>query len=90
MNDMKAIGKICAKARREKGYTQLKAAFDTGYAPENISAFECGRNDNMRIFFWYLEYCVTEHNIMEFINTIKESGERGKALLHSMYGEMNK
>lgn len=89
MNDLKKIGQICAKVRREKGYTQLKASFDVGYAPENISSFENGRNDNMRIFLWYLENCVTEHNIVEFINEIKETRERGKIVLNTLYGELN-
>ena len=70
---LKQIGRVCAKVRRAKGYTQLQVAFDIGYAPENVSAFECGRNDNLRIFLWYLENCITPVTYREFLNKISET-----------------
>lgn len=73
MVHLKQIGRVCAKVRRAKGYTQLQVAFDVGYAPENVSAFECGRNDNLRIFLWYLKHCVTPASYMEFITKIEET-----------------
>lgn len=71
MYELKHIGQMCAKARREKGYTQLQVAFAVDYTPENVSAFENGRNDNMRIFLWYLEHCISEFNYMDFMKGLK-------------------
>lgn len=48
------IGEMCKQFRREHGYLQKDVAIDTGYSFENVSAFENGRNDNGRIFLWYL------------------------------------
>ena len=72
---LKQIGKVCAEVRRAKRYTQLQVSFEIGYAPENVSAFECGRNDNLRIFLWYLENCITPATYREFLNKISETGE---------------
>lgn len=72
MNDLKHIGKMCADARRKNGLTQLQVAYEIGYTSENISAFECGRNDNLRIFLWYLINCVTEINYCEFIRGVND------------------
>lgn len=72
---LKQIGRICASVRRAKGYTQLQVAFAIGYAPENVSAFECGRNDNLRIFLWYLKNCISPANYLEFLDKISETGE---------------
>lgn len=58
MFDLKHIGKICKEERTKKGYTQLQVAYELNYSSENISAFECGRNDNLRIFIWYLINCL--------------------------------
>lgn len=70
---LKQIGRVCASVRRAKGYTQLQVAFAIGYAPENVSAFECGRNDNLRIFLWYLENCITPATYREFLDKISET-----------------
>lgn len=67
MYNLQQIGTFCAKERRRKGHTQLEVAFAVGFSPENISAFERGRNDNVTIFLWYLEHCVTESSYSEFI-----------------------
>ena len=49
------IGKYCKNYRQKNtGALQTNVAIDTGYSLENISAFERGLNDNMRIFLWYL------------------------------------
>lgn len=70
MYNLRKLGVICGDHRRKIGYTQLKAAIDLGYTPENISAFECGRNDSVKIFLWYLEKADEE-----FIKKIKECKE---------------
>lgn len=51
----KEIGQRCKKFRERLGYYQSDVANQTGYSKENISAFENGRNDNVRIFLWYVE-----------------------------------
>ena len=48
------IGKICKDFRMSQGYLQSDVSKDTGYSIENISKFENGNNNNMRIFLWYL------------------------------------
>ena len=57
--DLKTLGKICQEFRRTHGLSQTKAAFDTHYSIENISAFERGRNDNARILLWYIAHGLT-------------------------------
>lgn len=51
---LKKVGKICQECRKEKHKLQQEVAEDTGYSVENISAFENGRNDNLKIFLWYI------------------------------------
>lgn len=58
MFELKNVGAVCKEERTKKGYTQLQVALDLNYSTENISAFECGRNDNLRIFAWYLVNCL--------------------------------
>ena len=55
ISDTKEIGKRCKEFRKKLGYYQSDVANQTGYSKENISAFETGRNDNVRIFMWYVE-----------------------------------
>lgn len=38
------------------GVYQKDVAEATGYSLENVSAFEAGRNDNLRIFLWYIQH----------------------------------
>ena len=71
MEELKNIGQKCAAARRSKGYTQLQVSFAVGYTPENISAFECGRNDNMRILLWYLQNCISLSDMLDFVKGLK-------------------
>lgn len=52
--DLRCIGKSCQKFRISQGLLQSEVAEDIGYTIENISAFENGRNDNVRIFLWYV------------------------------------
>lgn len=52
--DLAAIGARCRAWRKRYGYKQYCVAKDTGYSIENISSFECGRNDSMRILLWYI------------------------------------
>ncbi len=49
------LGKLCKEYRTNKlRLTQSDVARDTGYSLENISKFECGNNNNLKIFLWYL------------------------------------
>lgn len=48
------IGKICKEYRMSLGYLQSDVSRDTGYSIENISKFENGNNNNLKIFLWYL------------------------------------
>lgn len=57
--DMKKIGAAC-KAHREKlGLLQSDVAEDIGCSKENISSFECGRNDSAKILAWYVMHGYT-------------------------------
>ena len=51
---LKELGRRCAIIRKVKGKTQLQVAMEIGYSPEVISSFENGRNNNCKIFIWYL------------------------------------
>lgn len=62
--DLIYIGKTCQNFRRGKGLTQSEVAEDMGYTVENISAFENGRNDNLRIFLWYVDRGLNINDIM--------------------------
>lgn len=53
---LKEIGKRCKEHREQLGKCQFDVAFETGYSKENVSAFECGRNNNAIIFKWYIEH----------------------------------
>ena len=55
INDLKTIGQRCKEYREKLGLYQSHVAEQTGYSKENVSAFETGRNDNVRIFMWYVE-----------------------------------
>lgn len=57
--NLRTMGSRCKTYRVGQGYKQLDIARDTGYSIENISAFECGRNDNARILLWYLTHGMT-------------------------------
>ena len=57
--DLHLLGRICQQFRQNQGISQAKAATETAYSIENISAFECGRNDNARILLWYFAHGLT-------------------------------
>lgn len=52
--DFKVIGAYCKRYRQYLGYTQGQVADEIGCSKGNISAFECGRNVNGKIFLWYI------------------------------------
>lgn len=54
-NDLYEIGKMCQIARLACGKSQKEVAYDTGYTIGNISSFECGHNNNLQIFLWYVQ-----------------------------------
>lgn len=59
------IGKRCKEFRRRQGITQLRVSQDTSYSIENISKFETGRNDNMRILLWYIRMGLTYEELIK-------------------------
>lgn len=62
------LGARCKRFRIEKGYYQYHVARDTGYTPENVSAFETGRNDNSRILLWYIFHGMTIEELKGYKN----------------------
>lgn len=54
-NDLYEIGKMCQIARLACGKSQKEVAIATGYTIGNISSFECGHNNNLQIFLWYVQ-----------------------------------
>ena len=70
---LKDLGLSCKIFRLSRGYYQRDVAEDTGYTVENISAFECGRNDNSRILLWYISHGMT-------IEEIKGGALNGKGI----------
>ena len=54
--DLKTLGNRCKQHRISIGVYQKDVAEATGYSLENVSAFEAGRNDNLRIFIWYVQH----------------------------------
>ena len=63
MFELKEIGLRCKLFRIEQGYTQEQVAMEIGYTKENVSAFECGRNNNCRILMWYIAHGMNIDNI---------------------------
>lgn len=53
----------CKLFRISKGFTQKQIADDLGYSVENISAFECGRNNNYKILLWYVKHGFNMSNV---------------------------
>lgn len=62
--NLKEIGRNCKKYRKSCGLLQVDVAQDTGYSTENISAFETGRNDNMRLLLWYFSKGMTYQDLI--------------------------
>lgn len=65
MFKLELVGDVCREFRKEQGYYQMNVANDLGYSLENISAFENGRNDNLRILLWYIAHGLTFDMIRE-------------------------
>lgn len=57
------LGLRCKQFRVSRGYRQHNVAEDSGYTIENISAFECGRNNNAIILLWYIAHGMTVDEI---------------------------
>lgn len=46
---------LCRKYRKQVlKVTQSRVAIETGYSPETVSAFECGRVNNAKLLYWYI------------------------------------
>ena len=58
MNDytIETIGGICKAYRISNRIKQSEVAESVGCSIENVSSFENGRNNNCRIFLWYLAH----------------------------------
>lgn len=52
--DLKHIGARCREVRIARGLKQTDVADQLGCSSMNISAFECGRNNNAHILAWYI------------------------------------
>lgn len=50
------IGQQCRTLRKKLGLKQSDVAVEIGCSKENISAFECGRNNNALILAWYIAH----------------------------------
>ena len=50
------LGTKCKELREQLGYFQSDVADEIGYSKETISSFECGRNNNATILFWYIQH----------------------------------
>lgn len=61
--DLRTLGRICQQYREQLGYFQHDVAEEVGCSKENVSAFECGRNNNAIIFLWYVRNGLTNHEI---------------------------
>ena len=55
MQSLSLIGKECKNFRLSLGILQSEVARDTGYSIENVSKFENGNNNNLKIFLWYIQ-----------------------------------
>lgn len=49
------MGKECKRLRRSKHITQMQLSKIIGYGDKTISAFECGRCNNIIILSWYIQ-----------------------------------
>lgn len=55
MLDIKTVSRRCREYRESINRTQADVAEDTGYSVENVSKFERGFNNNLKIYLWYAE-----------------------------------
>ena len=63
--DLKIIGANCKDFRIKSGYYQMDVANETGYSIENVSSFENGRNDNLRLMLWYMTHGMKIDDILK-------------------------
>lgn len=54
--NMEKVGNYCKSWRIEHGYTQGQIARDCHCSIQNVSIFEKGKNDSLRIFVWYCNH----------------------------------
>lgn len=66
------LGATCRRFRKSIDMTLSDVARDTGYTIQNISAFECGHNNNMKIYLWYVD-----HGLNYFIDLTKAGETNG-------------
>ena len=59
----KPLGQVCKEYRESMGYLQSDVAIATGYSKETVSAFECGRTNNAKIFAWYVVHGFGEYEM---------------------------
>lgn len=62
---LKKIGNECRELRLLLGLKQTCVAVDTNYSQDTISGFENGRNNNMFILLWYINYGLDLESILE-------------------------
>lgn len=62
------IGKCCKEYRMHVlNVSQKVVADETQYARENVSKFESGKNDNVRIFLWYVSKGLLEVYPLDYL-----------------------
>ena len=62
------LGNQCRKYRNDLKCTQSDVARDTGYSVDNISKFENGKTNNLKIFMWYLRKGFRYEEMLHSIN----------------------
>ena len=66
------LGATCRRFRKSIGMNLSDVARDTGYTIQNISTFERGQNNNMKIYLWYVN-----HGLNYFIDLTKAGETHG-------------
>lgn len=73
MNMLK-LGRMCKTYRKYTLKTsQREVATDIGVTGQNVSAFECGKNNNARILLWYIEHGMDIANVIRGCNNGKQA-----------------
>lgn len=70
--DLYKVGQFCAQCRRRRGKTQVQVSMSMDYSPENISAFENGRTNNMFLLLWYMVHLFTADEITELMEAVRD------------------
>lgn len=55
MTKLEILGSKCKLFREKLGLYQYDVASDVNCSKENVSSFECGRNNNALIYDWYVQ-----------------------------------